>query len=65
MMVGNEGNLYRFDDYTMLAEKVCRIFDNKDRQVNISLDALLRHNPEINKKQLLTIYSKIIGHEIL
>lgn len=64
MMVGNEENLYRFDDYTMLAEKVCRIFENKDKQVNMSDSAVMRHNPEINTKQLLTIYSKIIGHEI-
>ena len=48
----------------MLAEKVCRIFENKDKQVNMSASAFMRHNPEINKKQLLTIYSKIIGHEI-
>ena len=65
MMVGNEENLYRFDDYTMLAEKVCKVFENKDKQVNMSASAFMRHNPEINKKQLLTIYSKILGHEIL
>lgn len=65
MMEGNYDNLYRFDDYTMLAEKVCRIFENKGRQVNISEKAFMRHNPEINKRQLLTIYSKIIEHEIL
>lgn len=65
MMVGNADNLYRFDDYIMLAEKICRIFENKDKQVNMSASAFMRHNPEINKKQLLTIYSKILGYEIL
>ena len=65
MMVGNEENLFRFDDFTMLAEKVCKIFMNKGSQVNLSSKAFTRHNSETNKNQLLSVYSQIVGYEIL
>lgn len=60
MMVGNEENLYRFEEYEMLAEKVCRTFANEDEQIDMSNIALQRHNQDANLNQLLTIYSEII-----
>lgn len=65
MMKGNEDNLFRFDDYTMLAKKICRIFEQTEQQTEMIEIALKRHDADSNKKQLLKIYSTIIGHEIL
>ncbi len=59
MMVGNEDNLYRFEEYEMLAKKVCRIFANEDEQIDMSNIALQRHNRDENLNQLLTIYNEI------
>jgi glycosyltransferase involved in cell wall biosynthesis len=59
MMVGNEENLYRFEETEMLAEKVCRIFANEDKQIDMSDVALQRHNRDENLNQLLTIYNEI------
>lgn len=60
MMVGNEKNLYRFEDSEMLAYKICQIFHDKDKQINMKETALARHNAEENCKQLLSIYKEII-----
>ena len=65
MMVGNEACLYRYDDYTMLAMKICRIFEQVELQSDMTEIAQKRHDALSNKKQLLKIYSSIIGHEIL
>lgn len=59
MMVGYEENLYRFEETEMLAEKVCKIFGNKDKQIDMSNIAIQRHNQQENLKQLLTIYNEI------
>lgn len=60
MMVENETCLYRFEEIEMLAEKVCRVFANADKQVDMRLIALKRHNPDTNCKQLISIY-KLVG----
>ena len=60
MMKGNEGNLYRFEEIEMLAEKVCNIFDNKDNQTDMRDTAAHRHNPDNNSAQLFSIYKHII-----
>ena len=59
MMVGNESNMYRFEETTMLAEKICEIFSNSSEQVDMSETALIRHNSQINSMQLLNIYKSI------
>ena len=60
MMVGNEGNLYRFEEINMLADKVCQIFANKESQIDMSSVALQRHDQAKNVHQLLDIYSQIV-----
>lgn len=64
LMKGNEENLYRFEEIEMLAEKVCRIFNSKDEQVDMHNIAYDRHNPEINCQRLYNIYKKIISDNI-
>lgn len=59
MMIGNEDNLYRFEDVEILAEKVCKIFASENHQVNMIQSASYRHNPKINSEQLLHIYQSI------
>lgn len=59
MMVGNEENLYRFDEINMLAEKICRIFTNEDKQIDMSAVALQRHHAVCNTSRLLDIYKQI------
>ena len=61
MMRGNEDNLYRFEDVELLAEKVCRVFSDKERQKDMSAIAASRHDPLNNNQQLFSIYNKIIG----
>lgn len=60
MMVGNECNLYRFEEIEMLAYKVCEIFSNKENQINMSSVAKERHSREKNCLQLIKIYKTII-----
>ncbi len=64
MMEGNEENLYRFEEIEMLAFKICRIFDNKDKQINLSEMAQIRHDPMQNDEKLYNIYKKIIDREL-
>lgn len=59
MMVGNEENLYRFEEINMLAEKVCRVFVKKESQIDLSKVALQRHSQRDNAQQLLEIYYNI------
>lgn len=60
MMKGNEDNLYRFEETEMLAYKICKIFENNERQVDMSEIAKKRHSIEINQKRLLDIYRTIL-----
>ena len=60
MMKGDEEHLYRFEEVNMLADKICRLFADEDRQVNMVEAAKLRHNQVVNVEQLVEIYNKII-----
>lgn len=60
MMKGNEENLYRFEEVEMLAEKVCRVFANAEKQVDMRAVAAERHSPNLNCNNLLSIYKDII-----
>lgn len=59
MMVGNEENLYRFEEVEMLANKICDVFYKDNKQVDMSAVALQRHHPQYNTKHLLDIYRQI------
>lgn len=59
MMAGNEDNLYRFEETLMLASKICKVFENKDLQIDMRETALIRHNCQHNTKILLGIYKQI------
>lgn len=56
MMRGNEGNLYRFEEVEMLAEKICTIFANKDKQIDMTDVARKRHDPLTNGECIYAIY---------
>lgn len=60
MMKGDEEHLYRFEEVNMLAEKICRLFDDKGKQANMVEVARLRHNQEINSRTLVDIYYDIV-----
>lgn len=59
MMQGNEDNLYRFEEVEMLANKICRVFANRDRQPDMRAAAAERHDPKKNRNTLLEIYKEI------
>lgn len=61
MMSNNFENLYRFEDVEMLAFKVCKIFENKGLQVDMSDCAHRRHNMLYNDERLYGIYKEIIS----
>lgn len=63
MMVGNEDNLYRFEEVEMLAQKICAVFERGGRQVDMSETARLRHDPEKNSRDLIEIYQTIIDSD--
>ena len=62
---GEEGLLYPFSEYTMLAEYICRIFRSKELACDLSKRARKRaletHDKEQNYRALLSAYSKIYG----
>lgn len=60
MMKGDEDNLYRFEEYEMLAEKVCYIFSRNTFDRKMRNSALERHNPTTNCNKLLEIYKLIL-----
>ncbi len=60
MMKGNDANLYRFEEVEVLAYKVCSIFASGSNQIDMSEEALKRHDSETNKLRLLCIYKNII-----
>lgn len=61
MMRDNENNLYRFEEIEMLAEKVCRVFADEDKQVDMHIVAAKRHSSSLNCNNLLLIYKDIIN----
>ena len=61
MMSGNEENLYRFEDVSTLASKVCQIFTKSNSNVcQMIKRAYVRHNIDLNTQRLLEIYQKIL-----
>lgn len=61
MMKGDEEHLYRFEDVTMLAEKIHQVFVSEGTQVNMMRTAAERHNPITNNEQLFSIYKTILS----
>lgn len=64
MMEGDEEHLYRFEEIEMLAYKICQLF-KKEGSIDTSCmrqAALLRHNPDTNTRDMMTVY-KTISHE--
>lgn len=59
MMKGNEDNLYRFEEIEMLAEKVCRVFGDQEKQIDMKPQACIRHDRKLNSEQLYTIYCEV------
>lgn len=64
MMDNNTDNLYRFEEIEMLAYKICQIFGNKERQVDMRSVAMRRHNQLSNATVLYDIYQSIINESI-
>ena len=64
MMQSSDEGLYRFEDIEMLAYKVCQMLKSQ-KTPNLQLIdvARNRHNPEINSKQLISIYNLILKDE--
>lgn len=60
-----DGFVYPFDEYYMISKYICDIFDNdilaKEISENSRKHAMITHNKETNKNQLLSIYSMILG----
>lgn len=63
MMDTNTENLYRFEEIEMLAYKVCCIFQNKDKQEDMSNISKKRHCPIQNNARLFSIYQEIIENQ--
>lgn len=59
MMKGNEDNIYRFEEIEMLAEKVCRVFADGSKQIDMIETASKRHCQIDNAIQLYHIYQSI------
>ena len=64
MMDNNTDNLYRFEEIEMLAYKICQIFGNKERQVDMRSVAMRRHDQLSNATVLYDIYQSIINESI-
>ncbi len=66
---GENGFMYRFDEYEMLAKYVCDIFESDDLALKFSQNgrevALQRHNKKTNVLNLMNMYNSIIKYNIL
>lgn len=60
MMIGNEENMYRFEEVEMLADKIVNIFSNPHTRGCMMEEAKLRHSPRINSQTLYNIYQQIV-----
>lgn len=62
---GNTGFLYRFEETPLLAMRICEIFADKELCERLSLNerkvAALRHNGDINAKQMINVYNDILS----
>lgn len=61
---GKTGLLYRYEEYEMLADQICRIFSDSKLMNSLSTNskvaAIQRHNWQINAQQTIKIYCNII-----
>lgn len=66
---GKTGFLYRFEETSMLAQKICNLFGNENLCKEISLQereaARIRHDQKQNSMQLNKIYQSILNHDNL
>ena len=62
-MKSNEQYMYRFEEISMLARCVCKLFEIKDSHHNVSEDVLKKFDPETNNAQLISIYSRLLSKE--
>lgn len=64
---GREGLLYPSDDPYLLAEYICRVFEQDDMAAemgrNAKIHAVQTHDPERNFRDLLNIYENISGNQ--
>lgn len=58
-MKGNEQYMYRFEEIEMLAEKICLIFADREKQNDIYIVASQRHDTVTNLNKLLEIYKHV------
>ena len=63
MMNGNEDCLYRFEDYEMLAYKICEVFSKVENNIDMIDIAKNRHDPKTNADCLINIYKSIISSQ--
>ena len=66
MVKDNEsGFLYRFEEVSLLAERVCELFANRDLCVKLSeqerMIATKRHDKNVNAEMLINIYNDIVS----
>lgn len=63
------GLLYRFEEISLLAKQICRIFENDELATSLSEKghdvALIRHDKIKNASQLISIYKQIMNESIL
>lgn len=66
---GEDGYLYRFEEYEMLAKYVCNIFESDELALKFSQNgrkvALQRHDKNTNVLNLMNMYNYIIKDNIL
>lgn len=63
LMHGDEGNLYRYEEFEMLAYKIIHLFKKKEQINNEAMrkKALERHDPLKNVSRLMDIYESIVS----
>ncbi len=58
MMNGDEINMYRFEEISMLAKRICELFRNPNGGNMVDV-AKKRHDPTMNATQLINIYNEV------
>lgn len=66
---GETGFLYRFEEVSLLAKRICEIFENKELAERISFNerkaAAIRHDKVTNATRINNIYKKILNEKEL
>jgi glycosyltransferase involved in cell wall biosynthesis len=60
-MKGDEDNLYRFEEFEMLADKVCKIFRGSCPNQKMMDEAKKRHSPQTNSNSIIEIYNRMLS----